>query len=85
MSGLFGGGSDRAAREQLELQRQANAREDARLKKQEEQLAVEKAEEAKRLMAQANARRRGGARSLLSMERIDSEVGLPELPLMRQI
>jgi hypothetical protein len=83
MSGLFG--NDRAAKQQLEMQRQANAREDARLKKQEMQLAEEKAEEAKRVMAQANARRRGGARSLLSMERVDSEAGLPELPLVRQL
>lgn len=79
MSGLFGGGQKAAINAQMEMQRQANERESERIKKQEEQLAEAKTEEAIKLQAQARARRRGGQRALLSAERLDSETGLPEL------
>jgi hypothetical protein len=82
MSGLFGGGSDRAVRAQMELQRQANERESARIKKQEDDIAELKTEEAMRMQAQARARRRGGQRALLSAERMDAEAGIPQLVVM---
>lgn len=78
MSGLFGGG-DKAIRAQMAAQEASNKAESERLKKQEDQLAEEKTMEAKRMMAQANARRRGGQRALLSAERPEAELGLPTL------
>lgn len=80
MSGLFGGG-DKAIRAQMAAQEASNKAEAARIKKQEDQLAEEKTMEARRLMAQANARRRGGQRALLSAERPEAETGLPSLEM----
>jgi len=80
MSGLFGGG-DGAIRAQMAAQEASNKEESERLKKQEDQLAEEKTMEARRMMAQANARRRGGQRALLSAERPDAETGLPTLDI----
>lgn len=80
MSGLFGGG-DGAIRAQMAAQEASNKEESERLKKQEDQLAEEKTMEARRMMAQANARRRGGQRALLSAERPDAETGLPTLEI----
>jgi hypothetical protein len=82
MSGLFGDGGAKAARAQMAAQEAANKREQERLTLQEKQLDEEKTIEAKRLMAQTNARRRGGQRSLLAVERLDAEAGLPELTPM---
>jgi hypothetical protein len=82
MSGLFGGKTDRLVKQQMEMQRQANERESARIKKQEDQLAEAKTEEAMRMQAQARARRRGGQRALLSAERMDAEAGVPQLVVM---
>lgn len=80
MSGLFGG-SSKAINAQMAAQEQQNKLEAERLKKQEDQLAEEKTIEARRMMAQANARRRGGQRALLSAERPDAETGLPTLEI----
>ena len=80
MSGLFGG-SSKAINAQMAAQEQQNKVEAERLKKQEDQLAEEKTIEARRMMAQANARRRGGQRALLSAERPDAETGLPTLEI----
>jgi hypothetical protein len=82
MSGLFGDGGAKAAKAQMAAQEAANKREQERLTLQEKQLDEEKTIEAKRLMAQSNARRRGGQRSLLAVERLDAEAGLPELTPM---
>ena len=80
MSGLFGG-SSKAINAQMAAQEASNKAESERLKKQENQLAEEKTMEARRMMSQANARRRGGQRALLSAERPDAETGLPTLEI----
>lgn len=72
MSGLFGGGGDGgAARRQQEQQ-------EKQIKKQEAAQLAEKTEMAQREQAGMRARRRGGVRSLLSMARMDSELGVQD-------
>ena len=73
MGGLFGGGggggSSAAAEEQVQVQKQQIARQDAQLATQESNLA-------KKTQAGMKARRGGGLRQLLSSERTDSELGV---------
>ena len=73
MGGFFGGGggggSSAAAEEQIQVQKQQIAKQDAQLSAQESNLA-------KRTQAGMIARRGGGLRQLLSQERTDSELGV---------
>lgn len=73
MSGLFGGGGDGGAAEQMR-------RQDEQLKRQEEQLGKERTEMAEKAMATMRARRGGGLRALLSAERPD-ELGVTQTKL----
>lgn len=72
MSGLFGGGRNRAAEQQIEEQR----KETARMQAEAEQERVDLAEQA---AARRRARQRGGSRMLLSEARVAPESGIETL------
>ena len=61
-----------------EVQREQIAKQEAVVAKQEAGVAAQQTDLAKRAMAAARARRGGGLRSLLSGERADAELGLPQ-------
>jgi hypothetical protein len=69
MSGLFGGGGDGGAAAQLAEQKKETERMRA-------ETATEKADLLKQQQSGLRARQRGGARALLSSERMDAEEGL---------
>lgn len=93
LGGLLGGDNDapkpyNPLEDPAYIERQRQADEDrARLRTEQDKLAAEQAENAKRLegerrdmaaqtAARSRARRYGGARALLSQERLNPEVGL---------
>ena len=73
MGGIFGGGGggqdNSAAEKQIAMQKEQITKQDAQLATQETNLA-------QRTTAGMKARRGGGLRSLLSQDRIDSELGV---------
>jgi pimeloyl-CoA synthetase len=79
--GLLSAGAKTAsaqAAQANEVQRQEIAKQEAVVARQEAGIAAQQTDLAKRAMAAARARRGGGLRSLLSGERTDAELGLPQ-------
>lgn len=72
MGGIFGGGDDGGAAQAAMAEQQ---KETARLRAQTE---ADKRDMLEKQQAGLKARQRGGARALLSTERIDSEEGLKD-------
>lgn len=72
MSGLFGGGSNKAAERQLEEQRKENERLKAQAEAERRDLGEQQA-------ARRAARLRGGSRMLLSEARVAPETGIQTL------
>jgi len=80
MGFLSSGGKAAAAQaaQAGEMQRQEIAKQEAVVAKQEAGVAAQQTELAKKAMAASRARRGGGLRALLSGERMDAEMGLPQ-------
>lgn len=79
--GLLSAGAKTAssqAAQANEAQRQEIAKQEAVVARQEAGIAAQQTDLAKRAMAAARARRGGGLRSLLSGERTDAEMGIPQ-------
>jgi len=72
MGGMFGGGGDGGAAERAMAEQQ---KETARLRAQTE---AEKRDMLEKQQSGMKARQRGGARALLSTERVDGEEGLKD-------
>ena len=80
MGFLTGGGKAAAAQAAAanKIQREQIAKQEAIVEKQEIALSEQQTDLAKRAMASSRARRGGGLRALLSGERQDAELGLPQ-------